>query len=161
PGQPPPPETSRSFACRPSLVLEAAPPESAAVGSCRLYFGHTLCQGKCVSGNGNSRPVPNREPLFLVAAPWPEIEIRRRDVGKLPLDVGLLLELVVRVGRFDGRGEGLLEPRKVLGRDRLLERFPVLGEVLVDGRLVLRPHEGAHLEQADDLLVLELRHGPV
>src|SRR5581483_3029672 len=57
--------------------------------------------------------------------------------------------------------EGLLERGEVLGRDRPLERLPVLGHVLVERLLVLRAHEGAELHEALDLLVLEVRHRPV
>src|SRR5262245_60661374 len=129
--------------------------------------GYAACCSACRSSpSATSARAPSiscparRRPRLLLRAARTEIQIGRSLCGKLPVDVRLLLEFVVRVGGVDRGVERLLERGEVLLRDRLLERLPVLAEVLIDGVFVLRPHEGAHLEQADDLLVLELRHRP-
>src|SRR5262249_57851400 len=83
-----------------------------------------------------------------------QVEVRRRVVRQLPADVGLLLLLVPGVGRVDRPVEGLLEGRPVLRLDRLLERRPVVAEVLLDRRLVLRPRVGTELEELLRLLPL-------
>src|SRR5436190_5753864 len=90
-----------------------------------------------------------------------EVEVGRRRVGELPLDVGLVAQLVKRVGRFHRFVERSLDGGEILPGDRLLERLPVLGEELVQVLLVLGPREGGELHEAADLLRLEARERPV
>src|SRR5262249_48728827 len=90
-----------------------------------------------------------------------QVETRRRLVGPPPVDVRLLLQLVVRVRGLDRGLKCAIERGEVLLLDGRLERLPVLRQVLVDRGLVLGAHERSHLEEADDLLVLELGHRPV
>ncbi|TFG96328.1 MAG: hypothetical protein E4H11_03595, partial [Myxococcales bacterium] len=82
-------------------------------------------------------------------------------VRKLPADVGLFLLVVPGVRGIDGLVEGLLEGAPVLGLDRLLERRPVVAQVLLERGLVLRPRVGAELEELLRLLPLVHRVRPV
>src|SRR5262245_53717819 len=153
----PAPRASKSLACVPSLVV----PRPQVL---RGYAQSSSREAPIVSLRLLSRNLHhaclNRVSLLRRTA-RPQVEIGRRRIGELPVDVRLLLQLVVGVGRFDSSLERAIERREVLLLDRRLERLPVLGEVLVDRGLVLWTHERAHLEEADDLLVLELGHRPV
>src|SRR5262249_21435348 len=105
---------------------------NAAIGRSGLSFGHTPCQGKCTTRKRKYRTPPGGGSLFLRGSAWSQVEVGWRSLRKPPVDVGLLLELVIGVCRLDRSGEGLLEHGKVLVRDGLLERLPILCQILVD-----------------------------
>src|SRR5438093_7794107 len=115
-----------------------------------------------MAGHGPWRRLPTLLPATYYLLPARrEVEIRRREVGQLPLDERLVLLVVPRVRGRDRLVERLLERREVLRLERRLELRPILLHVLVQRVLVLRPHESRELEQALGLLPLPDRVLPV
>src|SRR5438876_169658 len=77
--------------------------------------------------------TPTREEIRLFFPPRFHIQVGWRMIGELPADVRFVFELVIGIRLLDGVVKSRLEGWKVLVLDRFANRWPILGEELVEG----------------------------